>query len=319
MAEIDLQPENLNPENGEDNTNSANIPDGGADCVDGVDGEECLEDANIKVIKQRKKKQPFEKACDNCKKILKSDATYNKHITQQLCFDKDKITYCKVCNINLGDVNNYNKHLISLEHYNKIGCNKIEVLNNKQPSTLLLADPYLNSNEAKLLGTNNLGTKFTFVFKNGNTQDIKLEQSTSSISNNSNNSNNPNNPINLNNSNNIVNEEAKYTERSNLNNDNKVSIPSPRQQKVIDILAKPNTIEEGSRILLKMLDGKLHLDDMQGLIKIIRTNNTIKTEMQKGYIEVIEKFVNMLIKKRNNGETVFKGGDISKIVIALTS
>jgi hypothetical protein len=102
----------------------------------------------------------FEKACTHCNKVLKSAKTYEHHINNQLCYSKNEITYCKICNIKKDTHTEYIKHLLSMEHLNSIGCNKLETLNTNQPSTILQADPYLSNNEARSIGTNNLGNKF---------------------------------------------------------------------------------------------------------------------------------------------------------------
>mgnify|MGYP003704766481 CR=1 FL=1 len=44
----------------------------------------------------------------------------------------------------------------------------------------------------------------------------------------------------------------------------------------------------------------------------------MKSEYKTAYLETIDKYVAMLIKRRTNGETTYKDKDISKLVISLT-
>ena len=35
----------------------------------------------------------FEKTCNHCNKIFKSEKTYEQHVNNQVCYSKDEITY----------------------------------------------------------------------------------------------------------------------------------------------------------------------------------------------------------------------------------
>ena len=238
-----------------------------------------------------KTKSIFEKTCEHCNKVIKTAKSYDNHINTQVCYTRDEITYCKLCKITLTNHTEYLKHLLSMEHINKIGCNNLEALHNNQPSTILQADPYLTNNEARSIGTNNLGNKFTFVFENNNTQTINLIPQTD---------NNKNTLPVLN------------------TTPEKIVEPTPKQMKILNLLNNIPSITEGCKILLVMLDNKLNLEDYNGLQNIIKKDTNIKPEYKSAYTEIIDKFVSMLIKRRNNGETIYKDKDISKLVISLT-
>ena len=262
-------------------------------------------DNDVSNQKVKSIKTKFEKACGHCNKVLKSAKTYTHHINNQLCYSKNEITYCKICNIKKDTHAEYIKHLLSMEHLNSIGCNKLETLNTNQPSTILQADPYLSNNEARSIGTNNLGNKFTFVFQNNQTQIVDLipPKQESKIQ-----------PVNSTSIGNIVrNDEHRVTD----NAVNTVVEPTVKQRKILVLLERVGSEEEGRTMLLKMLD-KLHIEDYRGLQAFIKCNNNISNELKKVYLDIMDKFITMLVKRRNNGETVYKDKDISKLVISLT-
>jgi hypothetical protein len=239
-----------------------------------------------------KHKGKFEKACTHCNKILKTIKSYENHINTQVCYSRDEISYCKLCKLLLSNNDEYIKHLLSMEHINKIGCNNLEVLHTNQPSTILQADPYLTPTEARSIGTNNLGNKFTFVFSNNSSQTINL------ISNNTNNTNNTN-----------TNTKA---------DSNREIIPTVKQLKILNILSNIGTINEGIKAFITILDNKLNIEDYNGMQYIIKNDSNMKSEYKNAYLETIDKYVSMLIKRRTNGETTYKDKDISKVVISLT-
>jgi hypothetical protein len=238
----------------------------------------------------------FEKKCDHCNKVIKSAKSYDNHINTQVCYTRDELTYCKLCKLTVSNHNEYLKHLLSMEHINKIGCNNLEVLHNNQPSTILQADPYLTNNEARSIGTNNLGNKFTFVFENNNTQTVNLIPNTDSST---------------------LQNDTK-PEKIGKKIGEKIIEPTQKQMKILSLLNNISNVAEGCKILLLMLDNKLNIEDYNGLQNIIKKDTNMKPEYKSAYSEIIDKFVSMLIKRKNNGEIIYKDKDISKIVISLT-
>lgn len=288
-----------------DNAENADIPDNTdmADIADMVDAE--INQASSKA----RKNKTFEKACEHCNKVLKSVKSYENHINTQVCYNRDEITYCKLCKITMPNHIDYVKHLISMEHINKIGCNKLEVLHSNQPSTILQADPYLTSNEARSIGTNNLGNKFTFVFNNNDTKVINLVHQ--------NDANTSNNRQNIIKDNANANANTNANDKQHIMNAKKIEA-TPKQIKILGLLNNANTVVEGGKLLLIMLDNKLHLEDYNGLQYIIKNDVNMKMEYKTAYLEIIDKFVSMLVKRRSAGETIYKDKDISKVVLSLT-
>ena len=95
--------------------------------------------------------------------------------------------------------------------------------------------------------------------------------------------------------------------------------PTVRQQKIMVLLSRAGSLDEGSKLLLRMLDNKLQIEDYNGLQQIIKNDGNISSELKQTYGDMIDKFVAMLVKRRNSGETIYKEKDISKIVISLTN
>jgi hypothetical protein len=296
----------------------------------------------MNINKEYKNKKKFEKECTHCNKILKNIKSYEHHVNTQVCYSYNEISYCKLCKLLLSNHNDYIKHLLSMEHINKIGCDNLEVLNSNQPSSILQADPYLTNNEARSIGTNNLGNKFTFVFNNNNTQIINLvsnnEINPHNINPNNINSNDTNTNANINanmnaninanmNANTNDNNINANTNDNNINanmNDNNINankkiIPTQKQLKILNILSNIEVINDGIKALITILDNKLKLEDYNGLQYIIKNDNNMKLKYKTAYLETIDKYIAMLVKKRANGETTYKDKDITKLVISLTT
>lgn len=73
-------------------------------------------------------KKVFDAECTKCHKHFKTKGVYEKHIGQQLCYDKNELSYCKTCNITLDSHTGYVKHLMTAEHLRCIGAGKLERL-----------------------------------------------------------------------------------------------------------------------------------------------------------------------------------------------
>jgi hypothetical protein len=284
---------------------------------------------NEKANTKHKSKKQFSEECNHCSKTFKSKPTYDKHISLQLCYLPDEITYCKVCSITLQNHNQYKKHLFTMEHLNNIGYNKIDRLQTKEISQVHLADPYLNSNDINKIATTNLGDSFTFVFNVGNTKTVSLvnniqDKQKNQVSNTQNTLNNTTLPI-LEITNNNIN---------NINNDNDNTIqsntsiqqipiePTIRQQKIISVLEKhindKITPGDSGKMFYKFLDNKLQIEDYKSLNTIIG-NLHIPSNYKETYLKVVEIFISMLVKEKSKGEKLYKDKDISEIVINLTS
>ena len=268
---------------------------------------------NIKNIKNK-----ITYPCIHCNKNFKNKKTFDTHIRTQVCINKELITYCKLCDLTLFTHDEYNIHMCSMTHLNNIGCNTIDILSANVPNAILCVDPYLSLSDAVSIGTNNLGSGCTFVFTDLSKQSSALETI---------------NPIDI--------TQSKKTNTNTINNDviqcdnnDKVDIihlqiplqiplqlpllPTDKQRKILVILSSVATVSAGCTVLLRLLDNKLLIDDYNSLQYFIKVDTVISDELKTAYIELINKFINMLIKKKNAGDIFYKEKDISRMVILLT-
>jgi uncharacterized C2H2 Zn-finger protein len=231
--------------------------------------------------------------CSRCHKKFKSKKIYKTHIEQQLCFSSGELSYCKICDLTLDNHKSYVKHIMTIEHINNIGCNKLERLNNNLAPSILTVDPFLTQNEANLIGTNNLGTKFIFVYENNEQQTVNLVRD-NTVSNNA-----------------IAEPISSAPDR--------ILMPSPRQKKLLLYLAQQKTINEGVENFTRLLsNGKLTMEDYYGFNSIIREHTAFSNEYRIAYLATINKFVENLVKMKNSGQPIYHEKDISKLVVGLT-
>jgi len=307
----------------------------GIDRIDGIDGIDSIdrkegynEDKMINMCNMdnmgnmtniggnKKKSKQVELPCSKCGKVMKSTISYNNHVKKQVCYGRNELTYCKVCDKTLPTHIDYVNHLISIEHFNQIGCDKLEVLNKKETPQILTADPYLTNNEAQHIGGHNLGNKYTFIYNNKETKTINLI--------NTDKNENKNNVIidKINNKsirgNGNVHENANENIKTSISNMENVFIPTERQVKLFGLLNKPETIEAKCTLLYRLLlSDKMNENDYKGIYHIIKSSIS-DPGLLKHYMEQIQKFIMLLCKERNNGKTEFRGMDINKIVLNLS-
>jgi len=258
----------------------------------------------------KKKSKQVELPCSKCGKVMKSLISYNNHVKKQVCYGRNDLTYCKVCDKTLPTHIDYVNHLISIEHFNQIGCDKLEVLNKKETPQILTADPYLTNNEAQHIGGHNLGNKYTFIYNNNETKTINLI--------NTDKNENKNNVI-IDKINNNCFQDAGNSINIKASSEIKnIFTPTERQLKLFGLLNKPETIDAKGILLYRLLlSDKMNETDYKGIYHIIKSN-VLDTVLLKHYMEQIQKFIMVLCKERNNGKTEFRGMDISKIVLNLS-
>ena len=240
-------------------------------------------------------KKAFDAECAKCHKHFKTKGAYEKHIGQQLCYSKDELSYCKTCNITLETHAGYIKHLMTAEHLECIGVGKLERLKEERPGVIHTADPYLSRNEAELLGTRNLGEKYTLVFENNDIQEVKLVRKSLPIS------------------------EVKVPGNANIQSaaPDKITQPTSKQIEIIKYLETQTNPVEANNSFIKILTTKLELEDYYGLTTLIREHANISLEVKKAILSLINKFVDGLTKKRVGGQTTYNNKDIAKVVVAL--
>jgi hypothetical protein len=266
-------------------------------------------DNNSKPTKANKK--AFDAECSKCLKHFKSKGVYDKHVGHQLCYNKSEISYCKTCNTTLENHELYVKHLMTSTHLENIGVGKLDRLKDERPGVIHTADPYLSTGEAELLGTRNLGEKYTLVFENDDIQEVKLTRKLSPLL-----------PPIL--ARTQISNERVPTPTNKLGNANesaapdRITQPTARQNEIILYLEKQKNPVEANNNFIKVLTTKLTLEDYYGLTTLIRENNNISLEVKQTILGLINKFVEGLTKKRVGGQTTYNNKDIAKVVVALS-
>ena len=254
--------------------------------------------------------------CIHCNKIFKNKKIFDNHMRTQVCINKELITYCKLCDLTLLTRDEYNIHMCSMTHLNNIGCNTIDILSANVPNTILCVDPYLSLSDAVSIGTNNIGSGCTFVFTDSSKQAASLETINPVVSIQSASTNNDVDVI-------IQCDNNDKADIIPLQLPKQLPIqlpplPTDKQRKILVILSSVASISAGCAVLLRLLDNKLLIDDYNSLQYFIKVDTVISDELKNAYIEFINKFINMLIKKKNAGDIFYKEKDISRMVILLT-
>jgi len=273
-------------------------------------------------------KKVFDAECSKCHKHFKTKGAYEKHIGQQLCYNSDELSYCKTCNITLESHAGYVKHLMTLVHLESIGVGKLERLKEERPGVIHTADPYLSRNEAELLGTRNLGEKYTLVFENNEIQEVKLvrkQPSPTPLP--------PSSPPSPSSSHpplanmqtplqvpSIVRSKvsANVSMRTESAAPDRITQATVNQIEIIQYLEKQKNPVEANNSFIKVLTTKLALEDYYGLTTLIRENGKISLEVKQTILGLINKFVEGLTKKRAGGQLTYNSKDIGKVVIALS-
>lgn len=266
-------------------------------------------------------KKVFDAECSKCHKHFKTKGAYEKHIGQQLCYNSDELSYCKTCNITLESHTGYVKHLMTLVHLESIGVGKLERLKEERPGVIHTADPYLSRNEAELLGTRNLGEKYTLVFENNEIQEVKLVRKPPS----SPPSPPPSQPqlANMQTPSHVPSivqskVSANVSMRTESAAPDRITQATVNQIEIIQYLEKQKNPVEANNSFIKVLTTKLALEDYYGLTTLIRENDNISLEVKKTILGLINKFVEGLTKKRAGGQLTYNSKDIGKVVIALS-
>jgi len=287
------------------------------------EGEIVESSDSTKLVKAGKK--VFDAECNKCHKHFKTKGAYEKHIEQQLCYNRDELSYCKTCNITLESHAGYVKHLMTLAHLEAIGVGKLERLKEEQPGVIHTADPYLSKNEAELLGTRNLGEKYTLVFENNEIQEVKLirkQQPPSSHPPSQQLSPPLSPPLLYPPSPQLANMQppvsANVYMRTESAAPDRIIQATGNQIEIIQYLEKQKNPVEANNSFIKVLTTKLALEDYYGLTTLIRENGNISLEVKKTILGLINKFVEGLTKKRVSGQISYNGKDIGKVVIALS-
>ena len=152
----------------------------------------------------------------------------------------------------------------SAQHLGSIGVGKLEKLKEERPGVIHTADPYLSSNEAELLGTRNLGEKYTLVFENDNTQEVKLVRKPSPP---------PPQPPSATQIQAFAQTVSSSKELSGVVEKaapDRITHPTSKQLEIIEYLEKQKNPVEANNNFIKVLTSKLDLEDYYGLTTLIQ-------------------------------------------------
>ena len=288
--------------------------------------------------------------CVKCKKIFKTHNAHLNHVNTQVCFTSDTKTYCKVCKIKFDSRELYEQHLISAEHVSIINKDTLTSIidintislkskkgNNKTINNINNTnsrDPYLDNQDKNIINTNKLFNKLTFVYDNGDIE-YKNINTTIKFDNHHKLNHTSNINVSINENENKINEYelgrcSPSSDISLLNNDKydcddhqeideehirEQSIE--RQKKILIFLKQNETRDDCDKRFLKLLN-KLNLHDYEGLNTFIIKDKTIKIIAKQKYLQAIQSFIKLLIKKKNEGFSNHNDNKIEDIVTYLT-
>jgi hypothetical protein len=214
---------------------------------------------------------------------------------------------------------------MTLVHLESIGVGKLERLKEERPGVIHTADPYLSRNEAELLGTRNLGEKYTLVFENNEIQEVKLVRKQPSPTPLPPSTPPPSQPQLANMQTplqvpSIVQSKvsANVSIRTESAAPDRITQATVNQIEIIQYLEKQKNPVEANNSFIKVLTTKLALEDYYGLTTLIRENDNISLEVKQTILGLINKFVEGLTKKRAGGQLTYNSKDIGKVVIALS-
>lgn len=263
--------------------------------------------------------------CDTCNKIFKTFNSYNKHINQQVCIENLKKTYCKICNKNFETRTDYESHTLSSSHISMINKNSFDnIIDLKLDETYDAQkiknkndlDPYLSPDEKMTLSDNTI----TIYYKNGQEEEQVIKEKKKKTKKDS-------LAVEINESKNISHDPPARENMSPISNvssnedindlEEEKHNSKLRQKKILIFLKKNEKNEYGDKRFLKLLN-KLNLDDYTGLNNELIRDRTINVLAKQKYLQAIKTFVDLLIKKKNEGNDTHNGHKIEDIVIKLT-
>jgi hypothetical protein len=198
---------------------------------------------------------------------------------------------CKICNVIFKSQSRMMKHLISKKHLNNlknITIEPFEILENNSHNSNDV-DPFLNKNDINKLKNMDIGDGFDITYKNNDT--VKCE---------------------------YVFEEENNTNDQEESPDIKEETLLPpmmteKQSKILDFLIKNQTHQQIPNKLFQILQ-KLPLEDLKGFSTHIISNDEIQILIKQKIIKVFKIYKETLLKKKENGQTLFNNILIDNIV-----
>ena len=238
--------------------------------------------------------------CSICNKKFKTQKTYMRRVLKQLCCPNHLRTYCLICEIDLETRENYKKHLCTLSHIQKVDDIQVadytleEEENKKNKlSAAFQADPYLNKTEKE---------EFTPSISQLNNSSSNSNSESESESNHSQTeqSQSETQP-----------DPPSYEDSSNL--EKSIPIASEKQSKILTLLSKIYNEDDAEPKFLKLLNS-LKLPDYRNLSILIINYQGIPILQKQKFMNVIEKYKSLLIKKNQQGIEEFNGKCIKDII-----
>lgn len=285
--------------------------------------------------------------CKLCKKLFKTKKSRDRHQKFQLCKPISERTYCKYCDFTTNDKKIYKKHLISIEHLNKINTIISSSDNEKNNNFTNDKKIFLEKKEVKTnLETIEIHRKNLIIpeKKKVSTAVKKVNKITNDL--------NLQKNIEIQNQKNLAEKKKKEIEKKQkidnydkhyLNEGSFVNhyISEPKnklsyndilkaemnaipektqyQTKICDFLVniKDKNISEKEELFKKILK-LINLDDTNYLLSHIRTHPDLSINDKQIYMNIIDKFILKLIEIMNNGYETLGGKKIQDIIIRIS-
>tara|TARA_Y100000389_G_scaffold30398_1_gene25755 strand:- start:451 stop:1194 length:744 start_codon:yes stop_codon:yes gene_type:complete len=222
--------------------------------------------------------------CPKCGKVFRKEDKFNEHVRKQLCIKKENRTYCEICDMVFATRKEYLKHLISPLHYNnlkKMEIEEFEMPNDEKTEI----DPYLNKKDRTKM-KQSYGDGISICFNNSDLLDIQFDE-----------------------------EEEKHVEekKEEKEDDKQGFVISDRQKKIIAFLKKMENLPDNDKKFLQSLS-KLNLDDYNGLITAIISEENLSIKCKQKYIQALKVFKQLLEKKLEEGTQLYNSIQITDII-----
>ena len=224
---------------------------------------------------------------------------------------------CVLCNLTFKSEEKLNKHKFSKIHLENINNIKIEPLVNNNENDKITSydlDPYLNKEDLNKLKNMDIGEGCQITFNNENIIkcdfNFKEEKEEQEPEQEQKENVDIKTPSSLN-PNTIINNE-KTVEKPN----NNFKITHQKTPKQIQILSFLNQNQNHPQIFNKWFQilQKISNQNLKGLIKHVVDDINIKLEIKQKLLTVVKKYKQILVLKKQKGETTFNNNSIGDII-----
>ena len=271
-----------------------------------------------------------ENACQHCNKKFKTKKSKSNHILKQICIPKEKKTYCKLCSFSGTNKQEYEKHLLSIEHINKINniqTHKIELHHN-----LFDLDPYLSKKEKKAVINKNDVEHVIFKHKNNTISKVNIKQLSEKarieremkeaaierekqIKKEADEAKKYINHIHY------VEEPEDKIDYQSIINAELYSMPklTETQERIMRFLVKAQVLNDNKKKeKFKQILKLIGMKEANYMTSHIRRNEELNIAAKQFYLNLIEKFISELIKLLNKGHKKLGDKDIQLFIAKLS-